>query len=411
VITISQSLTGALYFRQDERVVWISRREYKDAIASFNQRFNTDYNPNQPRDARGRWTSGGGGSRGGGRGGGGGSRGSSRGGGGGLANKRVSELQEIAKKEGIDVESLSYKNRKSVLTKAIKVNRKGQNLREQGLLKAIKPKSSLAKKRAERKQQNNKKTESISDRVKATKEANKKATQEKANRIKPWEDSEYDSLDETSRKKRAERQQAIINAPLPPPKLKKLSQAENEELDSYNNILMENTSSERISSPKMRNFMDAIGMKNHNQASVASRSLGLNALNQERKKGISSSVDKLDQELRVGGGYALSYAGQIGGRYGELYNRRVAESLESLPTNNIVHIASKSYYTQLPRIGEPLQVKYLADRTPTVFVAELKRRKLLDVDNPGIPVNASRQRLRTLKDLKGLPDNAFTGYR
>ncbi|MGL5926337.1 MAG: hypothetical protein ACRC32_25865, partial [Chroococcidiopsis sp.] len=87
----------------------------------------SDYNPNQPRDARGRF------SRGGGSGGGGGRR---KSGGGGLADKKVSDLQEIAKKEGIDINKLSYKSRRSVLVSAIEAQRKGKSLREAGLLKA-----------------------------------------------------------------------------------------------------------------------------------------------------------------------------------------------------------------------------------------------------------------------------------
>lgn len=83
-----------------------------------------DYNPNQPRDARGRWSSGGGG------------------GGGsiveGLQKKKVSELHAIAKAEGIDVNTLSHKSRKSVLAKAIEAKISGENLREKGLLKPTK---------------------------------------------------------------------------------------------------------------------------------------------------------------------------------------------------------------------------------------------------------------------------------
>jgi len=339
-----------------------------------------DYNKNQPRDSRGRWSSGGGG---------GGKK--SGGGGGGLASKKVAELQEIAKAEGVDPDTLSHKRRKSVLAAAIEAKRKGKDLREAGLLKPTKTKGGLRgqskkKPKPKPKDQSKKKLAEL---------------QEKANNIKPWKDAEYNGSDNNSNKKRKDRQEALINAPSAPPKLKKLSQTENEELDNYNNILMANMEAERTSRPEMKNFMNAIGMKAHDQASVASRSLALNDYNKQTQP----PIDKLDRELRLGGGYALGYAGQIGGRYGQLYNRRVAESLEKLPNKNIVHIASRSYYTQSPRIGEPLQTKYLADRTPTVLVAELKRRKLLDVDNPGVSVNVSRQRLRNPEDLKGVTDN------
>ena len=91
-----------------------------------------DYNKNQPRDSRGRWSSGGGG---------GGKK--SGGGGGGLASKKVAELQEIAKAEGIDPDTLSHKRRKSVLAAAIEAKRKGKNLREAGLLKPTKTKGGL----------------------------------------------------------------------------------------------------------------------------------------------------------------------------------------------------------------------------------------------------------------------------
>ncbi|GEM_PF-2016985 len=122
--TVVKSVTGRYHLKIDGRVVGISKHLPDD--------WREDYNRNQPRDGRGRWTSGGGGSRGGG-----------RGGGGGLANKRVSELQEIAKKEGIDVDTLSHKRRKSVLTAAIKAKRKNKDLREEGLLKPVKPKGGL----------------------------------------------------------------------------------------------------------------------------------------------------------------------------------------------------------------------------------------------------------------------------
>ncbi len=97
-----------------------------------------DYNPNQPRDEKGRWASGGGG----GSGGGSRSRGGKKGGGsaGGLASKKVSELQAIAKDHGIDIDTLSHKARKSVLSAAIEATQKGKDLREAGLLKAVKPK-------------------------------------------------------------------------------------------------------------------------------------------------------------------------------------------------------------------------------------------------------------------------------
>lgn len=120
---VVKSVTGRYHLKIDGRVVGISKHLPDD--------WREDYNPNQPRDGRGRWTSSGGGSRG------------SRGGGGGLANKRVSELQEIAKKEGIDVDTLSHKRRKSVLTAAIKAKRKNKNLREEGLLKPTKTKGGL----------------------------------------------------------------------------------------------------------------------------------------------------------------------------------------------------------------------------------------------------------------------------
>lgn len=141
VVNLTTSATGSYHFRCDGRLLWINRSPDPEiAIASFLLKHPTsviireDYNPKQPRDARGRWTSGGGGSRGGGS-----SRGGRRGGGKrGLAAKKVSELQDIAKKEGIDVDTLSHKSRKSVLTAAIKAKRRGQDLREKGLLKPTK---------------------------------------------------------------------------------------------------------------------------------------------------------------------------------------------------------------------------------------------------------------------------------
>lgn len=87
-----------------------------------------DYNPNQPRDANGRWISTGG------SGGGSGNRKSSKGGG-GLAAEKVSSLQKIAEDEGIDINSLSHKARRSVLVAAIEARREGKDLREAGLLK------------------------------------------------------------------------------------------------------------------------------------------------------------------------------------------------------------------------------------------------------------------------------------
>lgn len=72
---------------------------------------------------------------------GGGSRGKkSGGGGGGLASEKVDDLQAIAKKEGIDIDALSYKARRSVLVNAIEAKRAGKDLREEGLLKPTKPK-------------------------------------------------------------------------------------------------------------------------------------------------------------------------------------------------------------------------------------------------------------------------------
>jgi len=120
--TVVKSVTGRYHLKIDGRVVGISKHLPDD--------WREDYNRNQPRDARGRWTSGGG------------SRGGSRGGG-GLANKRVSQLQEIAQKEGIDIDTLSHKARKSVLAAAIEAKRKGKDIREAGLLKPRKTKGGL----------------------------------------------------------------------------------------------------------------------------------------------------------------------------------------------------------------------------------------------------------------------------
>ncbi|NEP10873.1 MAG: GNAT family N-acetyltransferase [Symploca sp. SIO2C1] len=140
--TLHQSATGSHHFRCDGKLLWINRSSDPEiAIADFLSKHPSsvivreDYNPNQPRDARGRWKGGGGGRRGGGR----------RGGKRGLAAKKVSELQDIARKEGIDVNTLSHKSRKSVLTAAIKAKRRGQDLREKGLLKPTKV-SSLRRK-------------------------------------------------------------------------------------------------------------------------------------------------------------------------------------------------------------------------------------------------------------------------
>lgn len=58
---------------------------------------------------------------------------------GGLPNK-VDDLQAIAKKEGIDIDTLSHKARKSVLAAAINAKRAGKDLREEGLLKSTKAK-------------------------------------------------------------------------------------------------------------------------------------------------------------------------------------------------------------------------------------------------------------------------------
>lgn len=59
-------------------------------------------------------------------------------GGGGLISQKVSTLQELAKKEGIEIDKLSHKARKSVLAKAIEAKRAGKDLREEGLLKSTK---------------------------------------------------------------------------------------------------------------------------------------------------------------------------------------------------------------------------------------------------------------------------------
>lgn len=47
----------------------------------------------------------------------------------------MSELQAIAKEQGIDIDTLSHKNRKSVLAKAIEAKQQGKSIRELGLLK------------------------------------------------------------------------------------------------------------------------------------------------------------------------------------------------------------------------------------------------------------------------------------
>lgn len=108
-----QSLTGNVYHLDD-----------------LGKIIRIDYNPNQPRDARGRWSSGGSG--------------------GGVAvdltKKKVSELHAIAKDQGIDINKLSYKNRKSVLAAAIEASKKGKSLRELGLLKP--QKTTLIKRRS-----------------------------------------------------------------------------------------------------------------------------------------------------------------------------------------------------------------------------------------------------------------------
>jgi hypothetical protein len=87
------------------------------------------------RDAKGRFAGcmpgTGGGSR---------SGGGKKSGGGGLASQKVDDLQDLAKKEGIDIDALSYKARRSVLVKAIEAKRAGKDLREEGLLKATKSK-------------------------------------------------------------------------------------------------------------------------------------------------------------------------------------------------------------------------------------------------------------------------------
>ena len=78
---------------------------------------------------------------GGGSGGGGGGKKSGSGGGlaGGLPDN-VDDLQAIAKKEGIDIDTLSHKARKSTLAAAINAKRAGKDLREEGLLKSTKSK-------------------------------------------------------------------------------------------------------------------------------------------------------------------------------------------------------------------------------------------------------------------------------
>lgn len=125
--TTTQSVTGVRYLWADNRIVDILR---------------LDYNPNQPRDNRGRFASGGGG--------GGGSSGGGKkgGGGGGLTSMKASDLQILAEAHGIDINTLSHKRRKSVLAAAIEAKKQGKDLREEGLLKPTKVRSSLAEKRS-----------------------------------------------------------------------------------------------------------------------------------------------------------------------------------------------------------------------------------------------------------------------
>jgi len=93
------------------------------------------------RDAKGRFAGCMPGTGGGSGGGGGGKKSGSSGSlAGGLPDK-VDDLQAIAKKEGIDINTLSYKARKSVLAAAINAKRAGKDLREEGLLKSTKSKA------------------------------------------------------------------------------------------------------------------------------------------------------------------------------------------------------------------------------------------------------------------------------
>lgn len=125
---ITESSTGRYYFRSDSGdLLWLGGGNKEEAIASFSKLhpdIRLDYNPNQPRDARGRWASGGGG-------GGGGatfapkkSSGGS-GGGGDLGRKKLTELEAIAKEVGAATPT-KYKNRKSSwITEIEKVKGKG----------------------------------------------------------------------------------------------------------------------------------------------------------------------------------------------------------------------------------------------------------------------------------------------
>jgi hypothetical protein len=355
--TTTQSVTGVRYIWEDNRIVDILRMDRT-----------------YTRDNRGRFASGGGG---GGSSGGGKSGGGKKGGGGGgsgLTSMKASELQKIASDEGIDIDTLSHKRRKSVLAAAIEAKRKGKDLREEGLLKAQKQQSSLAKKRSR------------------SKGKGKAKLQAEADAVKPWED--YDHSNSTKR------QNAIINAPKAPSKLKPLDEAENNELEAYNNILANNIASDRVGTPEMGKFMDSIGMASHDQASVYSRSEGLKS--HINTKNTKSLVRELANN------HALGYATDIKGRYGELYNRRIAEGLGMLSNKELVQVTANRYYNQSPRAGEPLQGKYFPKRTPTVLIAELKRRKLLDIDNPAIQLNdKSKRKLRSQNDFNDIPDNAF----
>lgn len=125
-VLVSQSPTGRYrFYSATGDLLWLGSQDRGVAIAAFSKRYpglRIDFNPNQPRDSKGRFT-----------------RHT-----GALSNTRplhhrsVADLQRHLIDAGIDINTLSHKTRKSVLVRAIQVHSKGGSLRESGLLKPTK---------------------------------------------------------------------------------------------------------------------------------------------------------------------------------------------------------------------------------------------------------------------------------
>jgi len=316
-----------------------------------------DYNKNQPRDSRGRWSSGGGG---------GGKK--SGGGGGGLASKKVSELQEIAKEAGIDPDTLSHKRRKSVLAAAIEAKRKGKDLREAGLLKPTKTKGGLRGQSKKKPQGLDKKTP-------------KKSSKPKPKEFDPAKDGE---LEPAIRK---ERNRLMMTDESPPKSLAPLSGSESAKLEAMNFRLSKIAESGTFTASD-REYMKKIGVP-RGQESVWARSNAIKS---------ADSPNSIKTALLSHG---LNYAQSTMGDYGQLYNRTVADKLTKLGNKDLAEVSSKYYMGSL-KAGQPLKARAL-ETAPSVLTSELKRRGMLDADNPG-----DFKGKRVGNDWSGLTDKDFT---